>query len=359
MKKIGILTFHNAENYGAVLQAYALKTYLQKNIEHSTVDIIDYKSPLIELSYKYIKPLSYFKNKRLRKLISFFLQFYYLPKKINIKKIFTKFRKEWLKAESLNIDEYNSIIYGSDQIWNPILTDNDLVYFGKNYNGKKISYAASDGGELDLTEDVINNLQQFYKISCREKSLSDKLKKQLNSISTVCDPVFLLSKEEWINKFTTKPVINNYVLIYKIAENLNLDNEAIKFAKKYNKKIVQIVYSKSIKKIFCFNQKFVSAITPNEFVGYFAYADFVFTTSFHGTAFSIILEKDFYTLTFNKRSERITDLLKEVGLENRFINTTPEFNGIENYRIDYLEVSDRKEQYVNKSKEFLKVALND
>ena len=55
MKKIGILTFHNAENYGAVLQAYALKTYLQKNIEHSIVDIIDYESPLIELSYKYTR----------------------------------------------------------------------------------------------------------------------------------------------------------------------------------------------------------------------------------------------------------------------------------------------------------------
>ena len=351
MKKIGILTFHNAENYGAVLQAYALKTYIQKNIEHSTVDIIDYKSPLIELSYKYVKPLSYFKTKRLRKLISFLLQFYYLPKKVKIKRVFTNFRKEWLNAVNNKFAEYNFVIYGSDQIWNPILTDNDLVYFGKNYNGEKISYAASDGGELDLTEDVINNLQQFYKISCREKSLSDKLLKQLNNVSTVCDPVFLLSKDDWIEKFATKPSIDNYVLIYKIA--------AIKFAKKFNKKVVQIVYSKSIKKLFCFNQKFVSAITPNEFVGYFAYADFVFTTSFHGTAFSIILEKDFYTLTFNKRSERITDLLKEVGLENRFINTTPEFNGIENYRIDYLEVSDRKDKYINKSKDFLKVALSD
>lgn len=359
MEKIGILTFHNAENYGAVLQAYALKTYLQRNFTDYQVDIIDYKSPLIELSYKYIKPLSFFKNKRLRKLLSFLLQFFYFPKKVRVKKVFTQFSKDWLKVVNNNFDDYSCIIYGSDQIWNPILTDNDLVYFGKNYNGKKISYAASDGGELDFTEDVINNLQQFYKISCREKSLADKLLKQLNNVSTVCDPVFLLSKDDWINKFSTKPSINNYVLIYKIAENLDLDNEAIKFAKKYNKKVVQIVYSKSIKKLFCFNQNFVSAITPNEFVGYFAYADFIFTTSFHGTAFSIILEKDFYTLTFNKRSERITDLLKEVGLENRFIDTTPEYNKIENYKIDYLEVSDRKEQYVNKSKEFLKVALND
>ena len=245
MKKIGILTFHNAENYGAVLQAYALKTYLQKNIEHSIVDIIDYESPLIELSYKYIKPLFYFKNSGLRKLISFLLQFYYLPKKIKIKKVFTKFRKEWLNVANNKFSEYNSIIYGSDQIWNPILTDNDLIYFGKNYNGKKISYAASDGGELDLTDEKVTHLKDFNRISCREKSLSDKLLKQLNNVSTVCDPVFLLSKDDWLNKFSTKPSINNYVLIYKIAENLDLDNEAIKFAKKYNKKVVQIVYSKS------------------------------------------------------------------------------------------------------------------
>ena len=359
MKKIGILTFHNAENYGAVLQAYALKTYLQQYKSFSFFDIIDYKSPLIELSYKYINSWSSYKSKGLKKIISFLLQLFYLPNKIEKKKIFKKFDTDWLKSVDNDFNEYNSIIYGSDQIWNPTLTDDDLIYFGKNYNGKKISYAASDGGELDLTDKIVTYLKEFYRISCREKSLSDKLMKKLNSVSTVCDPVFLLSKEDWINKFAHKPSIDNYVLIYKISENLDLDKEAVKFAKKNNKKVVQIVYSKSIKKIFCFNQKIVSAISPNEFVGYFAYADFIFTTSFHGTAFSIILEKDFYTLSFNKRSERITDLLKEVGLENRFVNTTPEYDEIESHKICYLEVSDRKDQYVNKSMDFLKEALND
>lgn len=358
-KNIGILTFHNAENYGAVLQAYALKNYLQKKESFSNVNIIDYKNPLVEFSYKYFNSLSFYKSKGIRKFISFSLQLIHLPNKIKKKKIFRKFNTEYLETKNSFFNEYDIIIYGSDQIWNPIITNNDLVYFGKSFNGKKISYAASDGGELDITDDIFTYLSDFSKISCREKSLADKLLLKFSNISIVSDPVFLLSKDDWINNFSKKPLINNYILIYKIAENFDLEDEAIKFAKKFNKTIIQIVYSKSIKKIFSFNQKYISAITPNEFVGYFAFADYIFTTSFHGTAFSIILEKDFYTFTFDKRTERITDLLKEVGLENRFVDNLPEYNEERKYKIDYSVISDRKDKYVNKSKDFLKVALSE
>ncbi len=360
MKKIGILTFHNAENYGAVLQAYALKSFLKNNNPNCQVDIIDYKSPFITFSYKYIKPISFFMGNPVKKVISFLLQFIYLPKKISVKHVFKNFNANWLKPKDEDINLYESILYGSDQIWNLNLTDNDFVYLGEKYNGNKIAYAASDGGELILNDNIQNLLNAFTKISCREKSLTKKIQRELQnmSIETVCDPVFLLKKDEWIS-FAKKPKYTNYVLIYKIAENMNLDNEAIKFANKYNKNVIQIVYVKSIKKIFCFNQKYLSSVTPNEFVGYFAYADFVFTTSFHGTAFSIILEKDFYTLSFKKRSERITDLLNELNLLNRFVEEVPEFDNVSDYKVDYSYVEDKRNSYINKSALFLEGALNE
>lgn len=360
MKKIGILTFHNAENYGAVLQAYALKTFIKKIKAGYQVDIIDYKSPYITLTYKYIKPFSFFKTNGVRKLISYCLQFIYLPKKISVKKVFNDFDKKFLISKCDNLDAYDTIIYGSDQIWSLKLTNFDFIYLGENYNGKKISYAASDGGDLLLDDKNLKLLNSFYKISCREKSLTLRLQNKLKGkcLKTVCDPVFLLKKDEWLS-FARKPKIGNYVLIYKIAESLKLEEEAVNFAKKHGKKVLQITYIKSIKKIFCFNQKFISAITPNEFVGYFAYADFIFTTSFHGTAFSIILEKDFYTLSFKKRSERITDLLNELNLTNRFVEQVPKFNNINEYKIDYSIVEDKRNKYINNSVSFLEGALNE
>ena len=113
------------------------------------------------------------------------------------------------------------------------------------------------------------------------------------------------------------------------------------------------MYVKSVKKFFCFTQKFVSEITPNEFVGYFAHADFILTTSFHGSAFSIILEKDFYTFQFAHRNERITDLFNELELTERFVSHIPCYDTLEEYAVDWTQVSQKKEEYRQRSVEFL------
>lgn len=356
--KIAIMTFHNAENYGAVLQAYALKRYLQETYPSYQVDIVDYRCPLIEKSHQYVRPLSHFKHKGVRKLISFLLQILYLPKRVKVKEVFRSFVVKFLEPKKNNFDVYDYVIYGSDQIWNPSLTGNDTTYIGNGCTGKKIAYAASDGGELVFGEETISLLQNFQAISCREKSLSHKLSQSLpeQSVETVCDPVFLLTKEEWIS-FAQLPKESNYLLIYKISENKDIDKEAVDFAKKWGKQVIQIVYVKSVKKIFCSTQKFVSEITPNEFVGYFASADFILTTSFHGSAFSIILEKDFYTFQFAHRNERITDLFSELELTERFISHIPSYDTLEEYAIDWTKISQKKEVYRQRSMDFLNCSL--
>lgn len=358
--KIGIMTFHNAENYGAVLQAYALKRYLQETYPSYQVDIVDYRCPLIEKSHQYVRPLSHFKHKGVKKLISFLLQVLYLPKRVKVKAVFRSFVVKFLEPKKNNFDVYDYVVYGSDQIWNPSLTGNDTTYLGNGCTGKKIAYAASDGGELVFGEETISLLQDFQAISCREKSLSHKLSQHLpeKSVETVCDPVFLLSKEEWLS-FARPPKERNYLLVYKISENKEMDTEAESFASKWGKQVIQIVYVKSIKKFLCFKQKFVWAITPNEFVGYFAYADFVFTTSFHGSAFSIILEKNFYTFQFAHRNERITDLFNELELTERFITHIPCYDTLEDHAIDWTRVSEKKEQYRQRSVDFLNCSLGN
>jgi len=306
--KIGILTFHNADNYGAVLQCYALQETLRRQFPNDDVCIIDYKNQKIEKAYQ--RRFSIFKP------LSILTKLKYEKKHRN----FQKFRKKFLNIGSDDFSLYDIIYYGSDQIWSFSITNKDLTYFGINYNGKKIAYGVSDGGELCLTPEITNLLNAFSEITCREKTLTEQLLQSgIKNVTTVYDPVFLLSKEDWL-KIAEFPKIENYVLAYRIINNPDFDSELKKVGKFFNKQIVEIVYVKALRKFFN-TKNYAEGISPEQFVGYFAKADFVITTSFHGTAFSIIFEKSFNVLTINKRSERITDLLDKFGLNERYVSS--------------------------------------
>ena len=357
--KIGILTFHRAINYGAVLQAYALQKFLQEIRPDDSVEVIDYKNRRLELIRKEIKPLSFFKHNLLRNYISFFLQFIYLSKKKKLNDVFDSFLEKSLAIGESDFTKYDLIIYGSDQIWNPVITGNDFVFLGENSDCKKIAYAASDGGQLQCGSMELRLLQKYSFVFLREKSLEDKLKAlHLNNVKTVCDPVFLLKKKQW-EGFADKPNEKNYILVYKVADNKSLDDEASRFGKAIGKKVIYIEYVRSIKKAFAHTEAFVEAITPQQFVGYFFSADFVLTTSFHGTAFSIILEKKFYCLKMTSRSERIKDLLKQIHLEARYVESVPQYKDVSMYSINYESIRPIIISFINESKFFLEDAINN
>lgn len=315
--KIGILTFHYAENFGAVLQCLALQKSLEKYFPDAEVSVVDYRNPKIVYDYA----IFHFRNKNLyRKIRSFIGGILYLPQKIKCRSNFKKFVQKNLNAGSTYFSDYDAIFYGSDQIWNPKITGGiDENYFGGNFAGVKIAYGASDGNSLEITDKIKNHLDGFAAISVREKSSEEKFS-FLKNICSVCDPVFLLSKDEWL-KAAVPPKDKNYIFAYKIGENLNFDDEAEEHGKRLGKKVIQAVYVKPLRKIFYKNQKLVQGISPLEFVGFIANANFVVTTSFHGTAFSVVLEKPFFTLQIGSYSERITDLLKNVGLEKRYVSS--------------------------------------
>ncbi len=315
--KIGILTFHNADNYGAVLQCYALQEHLKKLYPNDKVFVINYKNSAIEKSYRSIL----FR----KKLLSNITQFLYLPRVLKKRNSFRKFRLKYLNLGIPHLSTYDLIYFGSDQIWNGHLTNNDMIFFGKNYEGRKIAYAASDGNELIFNEEIHKYLSCFESITCREETLKNKLLEQEISvpIKVVTDPVFLLSKEQWL-KIAEKPIEKGYVLAYKIADRPDFDLQAELLGEKLGKQVIQIVYIKTLRKLFYKKQKIVEGISPTQFLGYFANADYIITTSYHGTAFSILFEKPFYVLQFEKRNERVTDLLKDKGLYSQYIHIIPE-----------------------------------
>lgn len=293
--KIGIITFHRAINYGAVLQAFALQRALNKNGYET--EIIDYACKYLEKCYKkYYNP-----EHSIKGIISAII--YYPIRSARIEK-FEKFRKKYMNISSeKNItkedlkkiaNKYDYIITGSDQVWNPEQTDYDMSYFLDFVEPqKRISYAASMGtNEPPENQATIfkKYVQRYYKVSVREEENEKYLKKLLNiKVKTVADPVFLLSIDEWKLLIDNKSIINEpYIFVYCLHE-----KKCYKYAKylsdKTGKKIVSIPDNIKVR---CSGKKDFKAGVL-DFLNYIYYSDYVITDSFHATAFSIIFEKNF------------------------------------------------------------------
>jgi len=225
MKKIGILTFHNAYNFGAVLQAYALKEYLQKN-SNCTVEIVNYKNEQIEKEKSRWKSL--FNNNVIKELARNLLT---TPYYLKLDKVFSKFVNKYLtadneiKKEDLSSLKYDLYLVGSDQVWNITLTGNDKTFFCDFAMPESIccSYAASIGSSAFSNEELQNYKQlidRFALISFREKELVPIFEKIASEkkICSVVDPVFLLKQDEW-NTMASSIVRKPYVLFFCVHLN--------------------------------------------------------------------------------------------------------------------------------------------
>lgn len=349
--KIGILTFHNADNYGAVLQCYALQETIRQVCPHDAVCVADYQNRVIQKSYAYVQVRKH--------IVLMLLQLLYIPARMRAHRQFERFRKQYLNIESAAAERCELRVYGSDQIWNPWLTGNDAVYFGAGYAGKKAAYGASDGGQLELNTETAALLRGFSAISCREQTLSTRLERLLGEgkIQTVCDPVLLLEKEHWL-KIAVRPREMRYVVLYRVSENSSIVNETQRFAHRFGRQVIELVYVRGLRTLLCVSRRFAAGVSPQEFLGYIAYADFVCTTSFHGTAFSIVFEKDFYAFRFEKGSERIRDMLSRVGLQDRFIAAVPEHADWQSHGIDWKPVCKQAAAFRKESLAYLTAACH-
>lgn len=323
--KIGILTFQQAINYGAVLQLYALQEVVQKLGVDS--DVINYISPKLENDYKIIRYNAGLKNL----LASIFCAKAFCERK----RRFKVFEKKYLnltdelysKGDLTRIcNEYDYVITGSDQVWNYTITDADSTYmldFVEDSN-KKISYAASFG--VAQIPDKLkvwykNLLQDFKAISVREKQGQAIIKILCNKeVSVVLDPTFLLTKEDWKKLNTCDTKNKKYILVYCLRRSDLLNEFAEKLKIKTGFKI--IVLNPRIRNIYDKSSAYSSG--PEDFIRLFMNAEYVLTNSFHGTAFSINFNKNFLVdldinSTVNTNS-RLLNILSLLGLEDRIID---------------------------------------
>lgn len=358
-EKLGILTFHRAQNYGAVLQAYALSECINQMGKYDA-EVIDYKSKDIEDTYK---PFHVVGDKTIKNIIIMLLT----ANASRIKKIkFDQFRNKYLKMSEKSYtrneiadisNQYSTFITGSDQVFNDVCAGFDPTYFLDfvNDSSKKNSYAASFGFSKipdDKVDIYKQRLQDFNRLSVRENAAKEIVRELLNRNAEVhIDPTFLLNQKEW-EKLAVKPKEEKYILIYLLQPTETIFEHVRKLSKITGCKpiLMHLHFFKNN------GIKQVTTASPEEYLGYFKYADYIVTNSFHGTAFSIIFHKKFmteYQTTAAARNSRQENLLKTFGLLDRVVSKEHEIDEILQ-EIDYENVEQLIEKERKNAIEFIK-----
>jgi hypothetical protein len=368
--KIGILTYHRAHNYGALLQAYALRSFLEK-IGHN-VEFVDYwpdyhKEEYKILSIKVIKKYSWLG--RVKFLTGFIIGFSRIIKRRNGYIRFMKLRLNLTDKTKFNkateIDSsYDVIIYGSDQIWRKQKLFScqgfDEIYFGSRLKNvqKRISYAASMG-EIDLDNNdlafIKDHLNNFDAISVREENLKETISKiGFNSILAL-DPVFFLNKNEWSKIACNKPSIQRekYIFFYQLNNSIEAELLVNNLKNELKCKVVEIQGEVAP---FCFGKRYFQTACPEHFLSLIKNAEFVVSTSFHGVAFSVIFEKQFYALGLDNNSGRVQTLLSSLSIGNRYLQNIDNIDFKE--QINYSKVKEELNNLINISALFIQNSLN-
>lgn len=333
--RIGILTFHAAHNYGAVLQCYSLQEYL-KSLGHD-VSVINYQNKRMLSVYKRFRIGRILKKNPIQMIKNVYTEFSLYKKRQKRYLAFQKFIKGKLNlvpVETIERLPFDIIFIGSDQVWNYKLTYGfDSYYWGdfmRPPHTMLVSYAASmqDKWAESKNEIIKLKLKNFNFISVREASLARKL--QILSpdkrIYHVVDPTLLLSTSIW-NRIAIQPNIHSpYVLFYQVDVNPLAREIAKKIAEREGLKL--LVISANIQNE---NDDVSISVSPADFVGLVKYSKMIVSASFHATVFSILLRKDFYSVKAHGKNARINSLLSSLGLESRAIESIP--NKIE--AVDY------------------------
>lgn len=362
--KIGILTFHEADNCGAVLQAYALTETLKSNIKNAEVEIINYHMPYITHQYKYI---SLNTNGFIPLLKSIGSSLFHIKRKISSKPKYKNFRTKHMVIsgmkylESTEIQNYDAYIVGSDQVWNKGITNGDSVFFldFADKKSKKISYAASIAkdnlSDIEFQE-IADNLGSFDAVSVREISAANNLQQYTTKkVYQVLDPTLIADKSIWNNLIKIDSCDEPYILVYMV----DFNKEVLEVAKEMSKKLNLPVWCiTTATKTKGYDFRFIKDIGPIEFLQLFSSAKFIISSSFHGTAFSIIFNKNFVTMPHKETSSRMTDLLHLLGLEDRILNGVNELENNLKLEINYDVVNRKLEDLKELSLTFLKESLD-
>lgn len=380
--KIGIITWFTYENFGTKLQAIALQKYLKDN-KHTPI-LLNFEPPeneKIEEEGNILKKYKNIENKKLiiqkikNKVYNFIEEIGRRKYKNELLERSRKFRdiirdncvlserigtsKEYINA----CNEMDCLLFGSDQIWNPNWFH---PFYYANYEEivvKKVAYAPSIGvTEIKnfQKEKYRKSLETFSKIGVREKTGKQIIQELYEgTVEHVVDPTLLHTKEEWRQildlEKTDTSTQEKYICVYFLSENTKHWKVVYTLAKREKLKVKIIPY---VGTSFLRKGDVVASASVQDFVSIIENAQYVITDSFHATVFSVIFNREFYTLerfdskNLLSQNSRIYDFLSEIELEKRILPfNTSKIDYSE--RINYNIINGKLESLIKKSKEFL------
>ncbi|MGD8779512.1 MAG: polysaccharide pyruvyl transferase family protein [Ignavibacteria bacterium] len=372
--EIKTITCHDVYNYGASLQAYALMKYLQE--KGHNVEIIDYKPDYLSHRYNfwYINEKSRFN--RICSKIKLIHLLYALKnynkrfKAMKRKKKFDQFKEDYLMITSnryysnddlkVNPPEGKIFITGSDQVWNSVMPNGKDPAFYLDFvsaNKIKVSYAASFGTK-EIADGYVpfvsSMLKKMDRISVREISGL----KVLESIGIkggvhVLDPVFLLTVGQW-KSVIKKNCSERYILVYDFIYGKDIEEcvQMVSIATGWK------IYSVNNYKKLPYADKNISNAGPIEFLEWLNSAQMVISNSFHASAFSVLLRKEFYVFNIKTldNNTRMTDFLALLNLSDRHIASKEDVNLKE--KINYNEVEKLLQEQIAKSYSYINAILD-
>lgn len=346
MKKLVLCTLFDSINCGTFLQAYSLKKFFED--KGFDVYFLSLKGNAYDV-YESTKNVS----KQHLSFKEFIIKFI---RKVKLKLVF---KKSCSFFKTINLFELNNdskikyVVIGSDELWN--VRNNSFKhykeYFGYNFCDKTvIAYAPSvnDTTITDLKKMYgVVDFSNFDKLSCRDKKTMKLLEKAgFSDVVEVLDPTMIVDGFDDI----IEPIkLNKYIVVYGHSFTETQKKAIMNFAKNHNLKTV------SITKYFSWCDKNIVA-SPGQFLSYIKNADYVITSTFHGTVFSILFKKNF--VVYLNNGSKISDLLEKFELNDR-IGDNREIEAVISEKIDYLKLDELKEYFKNISINYLDASLND
>lgn len=349
MKKVLIATLHFYNNFGSVLQAYALKRTLEKL--GCQADILPYRPCLPEYTYFQEPSLQRAYAEKCSKFTEFRCSVLEMTEDVG------QITEQW--------ENYDAYIVGSDIVWGREFSGLDPAYFldFAPADKKKIAYAASviltkDGKTEDDTR-FLEHLPHFNAVSVRETSSIASIQRFTpQKVVSVLDPTLLLTQEEYapleieIRETEEKPYLLSYFLTH--------DPAAVDYTNLLSQKLgLRVIhyFADYPGCIFAEDAGCFAFAGPGEFLTYVKNAACVFTNSFHGTCFAMIYRKPFYTYMAKRAMlSRVRDTVGQLGMGERFFSDYRDLSRA-SLKIDYAKLENRLARERGKSLAFLTGAL--
>lgn len=358
--KIAILTFFESDNYGTVLQAYALQHYL--NLQGHQAELLYIKRDIYCKSTHYA--VSVADETIFERALQKFVALYHRKKNARKAERFQSFREHHLHIGDFcdtdevlfaQLEKYDLFLNGGDQIWNPHHKSFSYRYMFDFLpeTSRRAAYGSSFGikqiNDPQIKNSMAELLSKYNAVSVRDESGVRILADMGISANYVLDPVFLLSAETWKALTGDRLCKKRYCLVYALSDYDKAEERQIRrFAKERNLEVIVMPENRRNRTNF-FHKAFDTS--PQDFINLIYHADYVFTNSFHGMAFSILFQKQFFLLQSTSAEAkdkyvRLTDLLEILGISERnFSKNTQE--------IDYSEIQQKLNAYRQDSLNYL------